>query len=144
MKSSAKLRSECWLLLGISSMPGELILSGGKLTYLASGTGSVWPWQLRKLERQLNAPGLAARLHDAGSFQVFSEPVQALTFWCPWYYFDGGLKVRIKEVVFRLSFARPGNSGSSAMSELGDLAAIRSRGKLWQKALTDVSGEYEP
>jgi hypothetical protein len=144
MNSNANLRGECWLLLGISSLPGELILSGGKLTYLASGNGSAWPWQLRKLERQLNAPGLAARLHDAGSFQVFSEPVQALTFWCPWYYFDGGLKVQIKEIVLRLSFAKPGNSGEFRMGERDEVAIIRSRGKLWQIALTGVGRECEP
>jgi hypothetical protein len=141
MKSNAKLRSECWLLLGISTLPGELILSGGKLTYLASGTGSAWPWQLRKLERQLNAPGLAARLNDAGPFQVFSEPVQALNFWCPWYYFDGGLKVQIKETVLRLSFARPGNSRTSGIGSLSEMETTRSRGTLWNKTLSEASRE---
>jgi hypothetical protein len=35
-----RLRSEAWLLLGISSLPGELVLSSGTLSYFARITGS--------------------------------------------------------------------------------------------------------
>jgi hypothetical protein len=143
-----RLRSEAWLLLGISSLPGELVLSSGTLSYFAHSTGSAWPWQLRKLERRVSNNGLAKAIDEGSQHLVFEWSVDKLQSWCPWYYFDGGIKVKHENLVLRFSFGAPANtqvrardSGladvlKEAVASVRDVAAMRRRGKLWQKALS--------
>ena len=84
------LRTEAWLLRGISSIPGELLLRDGVLSFSATDTGSAWPWQLRKLERSLGVPGFAGALEKAHRRTLFRWPVRSMRFWVPWYYVGGG------------------------------------------------------
>lgn len=142
-----KLRTEAWLLRGISSLPGELALLNGTLTYFVAGTGSAWPWQLRKLERAFGVSGLAGGVDSGRRVKLFSEPVQSLRAWCPWYYFGGGIKVTVRGTTLRFSFGTPANmrvrrhhlGPGAALKDvadnLGEISVMRKRGKLWLAAL---------
>ena len=144
-----KLRSDAWLLLGLSSLPGELSLSSGWLSYVASGCGSVWPAQLRKLERQVGQPGLAEALEQNQRTLVIRWPVLEVRAWCPWYYFGGGMKLRHQGTQLRLSFGVPGNmvlrghragpAGAlgKATAQLREVGVMRRRGKLWHDAIVE-------
>jgi len=148
-----KLRTEAWLLRGISSLPGELALMNGTLTYFVAGTGSAWPWQLRKLERLLGVSGLEGGVDTGRRVKLFSEPVAGVRAWCPWYYFGGGIKIAVRGVTLRFSFGTPANmkvrrrhlGAGGALQDvadnLGEIVLMRSRGKLWQKALQKAAAE---
>jgi hypothetical protein len=139
----SRLRTEAWLLRGISSLPGELRLSSGSLSFISAGTGSTWPFQLRKLGAALNQPGLAKAVDEGRPFQFFvwpSHQVQATT---PWYYFGGGIKLKHQGTQLRFSFGRPASSGqglASAGAELKEISSMRSRGRLWAEALSKATG----
>jgi hypothetical protein len=147
-----QLKTKAWLLLGISSLPGELSLRSGQIAFTAHGSGSAWPWQLRKLGLRLGAPGLATAIDAGAGPQVFDWPVRETQAWTPWYYFGGGIKLKRENTVLPFSFAAPGNSkvrsGSvvdvaalrEAASSLGDVGLMRRRGKLWQAALRSEQG----
>jgi len=142
-----KLCTEAWLLRGISSIPGELRLRKDVLTFVPQTVGSAWPWQLRKLERVIGAPGFAKALEDGGEPLLFEWPTAEVTAWCPWYYFGGGIKLRRGAITLRFSLGRPanmdanfGSSGSplaleQAADNLSEVGAMRRRGKLWLAAL---------
>lgn len=148
-----KLRTEAWLLRGISSLPGELALLNGTVTYFVAGTGSAWPWQLRKLERAFGVSGLADGVDPGRRVKLFSEPVSSLRAWCPWYYFGGGIKIAVRGTTLRFSFGTPANmrvrrrglGAGGAMQEvadnLGEIVLMRSRGRLWQAALQKAAAE---
>jgi hypothetical protein len=133
------LRTDAWLLRGISSIPGELSLRGGSLTFTAFNTGSAWPWQLRKLERAVSVPGIAVKIDAGERTNVFRWPVAEVHSDCPWYYFGGGLRLRRGGVLLKFSFGRPANTRSNTLADLGDnlaeLATMRKRGKMWHAAL---------
>jgi hypothetical protein len=147
-----KMRSEAWLLRGISSLPGELRLKNGVLLFETNcGVGTMWPWQLRKLERVLAAPGFAATVEDGKDAIAFRWPVAEIEAWCPWIYFGGGIKLRRGNVTLRFSFGRPANTqpnlGSSgsplalpqAVENLSEIGVMRKRGAAWKAALADAS-----
>lgn len=131
--AAASLRTPAWLLRGISSVPGELALQGGVLRFTARGSGSAWPFQLRRLERALGAPGLAQALAEGRPFQCFQWPRTECRAWLPWHYFGGGLKLERQAQVLRFSFARPGNE--EAVPSLASLGPMRKRGQQWLAAL---------
>ncbi len=140
------LRTDAWLLRGISSVPGELSLSDGLLTFTAINSGSAWPWQLQKLARELEAPKLVRTLNSGGRAVVFSWPVKELNFWVPWYYFGGGMKIQRGGHVVKLSFGAPADTGvpvydaqenlSRALANLKEVSFMRSKGRLWVSALS--------
>jgi hypothetical protein len=115
--------------------------------FIARNTGSAWPWQLRKLERNLAAPGIAESIDDGTRTEVFKWPVVELKAWCPWYYFGGGIKLQRGPLVLRFSFGRPANTRirshqlgpgfalREAAANLSEIGTMRSRGRLWQAAL---------
>ena len=144
--SAHNLRSEAWLLRGISSIPGELILAHGVLRFVAHDTGSAWPWQLRKLEKELHAPGLAVAIERGEGFCLFQWPANALQAWAPWYYFGGGIRLRHGGLVLSFSLGRPANMalrvharGPGGVGELHRqwlaIRGMRSRGRRWLAAL---------
>jgi hypothetical protein len=149
----SRLRSEAWLLRGISSIPGELALKGETLSFTALNTGSAWPWQLRKLEREMAAPGIAETIDRGERTLVFSWPVREIEAWCPWFYFGGGIKLKRQGLGLRFSFGAPANTQSVqrrmdpiAAAEniggtLGQVQAMRSLGAMWQAALRPPSSE---
>ena len=144
------LRSEAWILRGLSSIPGELVLRGGRLSFKAEGIGSAWPWQLRKLGEAVGSERLAARLESGDRAQVFDWPLKDTHWWFPWHYFSGGMKIRRGGVVLRLSFGKPANMrlpmrvpGIPAPGALHQLPAIlkdagtmRGLGGAWREALS--------
>jgi hypothetical protein len=135
------------MLRGISSIPGELVLKSEQLSFIAHNTGSAWPWQLRKLEREVASPGIAKAIDAGEKSVVFVWPVDEIRAWCPWYYFGGGIKVAKAQIVLRFSFGRPANmqlrSGPAnpdvalrqVVANAKDVRAMRTQGALWQSAL---------
>jgi hypothetical protein len=60
MDSSTQLSSEVWLADRFATrLPGELKLAKGRLSFVAFGSGTLFKWQLNKLERDVCQPGLA-------------------------------------------------------------------------------------
>ena len=58
--------------------------------------------------------------------------LSAVTF--PWYYFGGGMKLRIGMDRYRVSFARPGNLPDDPGGP-GDISSARRSGAEWKSAL---------
>lgn len=141
-----RLRTDAWLLRGISSIPGELRLSAGTLTFTCSGTGSAWPFQLRALGRVMGRPSLAESLEDGQPFQLFRWPVDQVHAAVPWYYFGGGIKLRHQGIRLRFSFGRPASNGrnlAAAAAELREVGDMRRRGRLWQQALSSAASRSD-
>jgi hypothetical protein len=137
-----RLRTDAWLLRGISSIPGELKLANGKLTFTCSAFGSAWPFQLRKLGQLLDQPLLAKALEEGKTFQLFQWRVEHVQSTVPWYYFGGGIKLQHQGTHLRFSFGRPTSGGhnlASAAADFKELGAMRSRGKLWSRALATAA-----
>jgi hypothetical protein len=142
-KSSNRLLSNAWLLRGISSIPGELVLASGTVSFTAFNTGSAWPWQLRKLERLVGAEGIAQSIDDGQRSLVLQWPVDSLQAWCPWYYFGGGIKLRRGDLVLRFSLAEPANMRArapgtdilNAIEGVDQVRVMRSLGARWLAAL---------
>ena len=144
-----RFRSDAWLLRGISSIPGELALNNAILTYTAFGTGSAWPKQLRKLERDVSRAGIARAIDDGERTEVFEWPISELRYWMPWYYFGGGIKLAHGDTTLRFSFGRPAESGASAISpeagllqaaaNLSETRGMRRAGALWLDVLTTAA-----
>jgi hypothetical protein len=106
------LRSPAWLLSGFTrSVAGKLTLGGGRIVF-----------DTHDGRRLLNAA-----LAD----------VSAVKF--PWYYFGGGMKLRIGTKVYRISFARPGNlpEDFGENAHLTDIGGGRKSGAAWKLALAD-------
>ncbi|MDX2192304.1 MAG: hypothetical protein NW201_03050 [Gemmatimonadales bacterium] len=143
----ANMRSAAWLLRGISSVPGELLLQGRTIRFAATGPGSAWPWQLRKLERLCGAAGWAERVLAGERAELFAWEVATVRAWVPWHYFGGGMKLGRDALVLRLSFGRPGNTRTGGVesvgAQLGEVAAMRARGRQWQEALARAGTRAE-
>lgn len=138
----SRLRTEAWLLRGISSLPGELRLNGGRLSFVSAGTGSTWPFQLRKLGAVLNQPGLTEAVEEGRPFRFFEWPAHQVRVTTPWYYFGGGIRLEHRGTELRFSFGRPASTGrglAGAAAELEEVGTMRSRGRLWAKALADAA-----
>jgi hypothetical protein len=143
MEKNVKLKSPAWLLRGISSLPGELKVANGRLTYKAFGFGTFWRYQLERLEKDSGVEGLADRLDNGETAGVLDMPVSEVNARFPWYYFSGGLVIETGGAVYKFSFGRPASSGSSignrdlarALNELRTAGSMRTTGKTWRKAL---------
>lgn len=142
-----RLRTDAWLLRGISSIPGELRLAAGTLSFTCRGTGSAWPFQLRKLAHAVHQPQLHATLEQGKSFELFRWPVNELTAAQPWYYFGGGLLLRHEGVTLRFSFGEPASNSDgigSAADQLSEVRSMRRVGALWVSALASVAAQTGP
>lgn len=103
-------RSPAWLLSGLTrSVAGELRLTHGRFIFEARD---------------------GRRILDAALGEL-----SAVAF--PWYYFGGGMKVRIGTATYRLSFARPANLPDHAgeATDAGDIGSARRSGAAWKSAL---------
>jgi hypothetical protein len=103
------MRSPAWLLTGLTrSVAGELRLTTGRIVFVTRD---------------------GQQILDAALAEV-----SAVTF--PWYYFGGGMKLRIGTDTHRLSFTRPGNLPEfSSSAEHGDIISGRRAGAAWKAAL---------
>jgi hypothetical protein len=152
------LTSEAWILRGLSSIPGELMLRGGRLSFTAWGTGSAWPWQLRKLGAEVGSSRFSARIESGDRAQLFDWPLEDTRWWFPWHYFGGGMKIRRGDAQLRLSFGMPANMrlpvripglptpGSllHVPGMLKDAGAMRGLGARWRDALSRARPGGEP
>lgn len=137
----ARMETPAWLLRGVSTLPGQLRLSGGMLSLTLFGSGSAWPWQLRKLERDAHCAGFSAgQLRLDQSSVLFRERLEAIRISSPWYWFNGGLIIHTARSRWRISFAKPnGVTGTQGLDEvlddLGGLGAVRKMGARWLQIL---------
>lgn len=142
----SNLHTDAWLLRGISSIPGELSLRSEVLSFVASGSGSAWPFQLRKLGELFQQPALQAELNAGHTVPLFAWPVREISASIPWYYFAGGITLQRRGVLVRLGFGRPVDAGrvpGQPMEGLAEVGAARKRGKLWASALTEAARPYD-
>jgi hypothetical protein len=80
----------------IGSLPGTIELTDDQLVFTAHKSGTIWPYQLHKLERCVGRAGLAAKLDRGEPGEVLRRPlatVRDVTF--PWYSFDNGMNLRV-------------------------------------------------
>ena len=141
---------EAWLLRGISSIPGRLVLLDGAVSFVVDGTGSAWSWQLRRLEREFDAPGFASAVDEGTPRALFQWAVGTFRYSAPWYFFGGGIRLAHGANVVRLSFGRPAETGAvnvaSAVNNLQKVADMRRRGRLWLDTLasaeSSIMNEY--
>lgn len=134
--------TDAWLLRGISSVPGELRLRSATVSFIAHGSGSTWPGQLRKLAKLLGQNDFSPALGDGVSVELFAWPVVEISVSRPWYYFGGGIKLRRRGVVLRFGFGRPaGTRGGpgQALADFREVPGMRARGKLWASALAKAT-----
>lgn len=134
LTTGASFSSPAWLLRGISSLPGELILRSSQLSFVAHERGSAWDWQLKKLERDACEASFADKLQSGNHATLFNEPLAEVAIRFPWYFFSGGLVVRTRHQVYRLGFGRPANS-SAEDDELDTVSTMRRVGKHWMYLL---------
>jgi hypothetical protein len=136
------LHTDAWLLRGISSIPGELSLRSEVLSFTASGSGSAWPFQLRKLGELFQQPALQTELNAGLTISLFAWPVREISASMPWYYFSGGITLQRRGVRVRLGFVRPVDAGripGRALAGLAEVGAARECGKLWASTLTEAA-----
>jgi hypothetical protein len=136
------LHTDAWLLRGISSIPGELSLRSEVLSFTASGSGSAWPFQLRKLGELFQQPALQTELNAGLTIPLFAWPVREISASMPWYYFSGGITLQRRGVRVRLGFVRPVDAGripGRALAGLAEVGAARECGKLWASTLTEAA-----
>jgi hypothetical protein len=93
------LRSPEWLITGVGSVPGELKLADGRLSFTAFGRGNLGRRQLNKLEGDAHQPGLADRMNGGENSVVFELPITEVEVEFPWHYFECGLRVRVENVL---------------------------------------------
>ncbi len=136
------LRTDAWLLRGISSIPGELVLQGRSLMFVSRGMGSAWPWQFAKLERLFLVPGYSQSVQEGNPFQLFKWPVSEIEVVVPWYYVGGGINLTRNGQCLRFSFGAPADTSpnlASAVANLRQVGVMRSRGKLWAAEIAKAS-----
>ena len=125
--SDDALRSPAWLLVGMTrSVPGLLELADGRLAFT---------------------------IEEGPVFDAPLSGVSDIKF--PWYYFGGGVKLRIGNERYRLSFVRPNDAAdisgrffariggaagaaaglSTAWGKFVDVGIGRKAGKAWKSAL---------
>lgn len=113
------LRSQAWLLSGLTrSVAGELVLTRGRLTFVTHD---------------------GRRILDAAIGELSSVRF-------PWYYFGGGMKLRVGASTYRLSFTRPGNLPDlpGEPADAGDIGSGRRTGAAWKSALAASSTSRRP
>lgn len=155
MSNEESFGTEAWLLRGISSVPGDLRLESGNLTFTAFGSGNLWKFQLRKLERDTCQPGLANNMLAEKNVIIFDAPLTAVEIVFPWYTFSGGLNVRVGNARFRLGFDRPANTqipvereasvkgsieaGKRVVESVQEIRKARQSGKAWKSVIERLS-----
>lgn len=132
--STECLCSPAWLLRGISSIPGELALRDSRVSFTAQDAGSAWDWQLKKLELVSGSPGFMETLKRGTAVTLFDAPLTEIIVRSPWYYFSGGLVLKVRGRSYRVSFGGPAGS-SSASDEFQAVSSMRRVGKSWLQAL---------
>jgi hypothetical protein len=98
------LYTEAWLLTGITgNVPGVLGLDDGRFTFVTDDEVTIF-----------DAP-----VSSVGDVKV------------PWYYFGGGMKLRVGADRYRLSFVRP----TAAEGGVADIRGGRVACRMWQSLL---------
>ncbi|GAB3655406.1 hypothetical protein GCM10027589_14580 [Actinocorallia lasiicapitis] len=133
-----RLQTLTWIIMGATgSAPGVLSLNGGRLSFEAHHRGALTLSQLRTLEQRTGRPGLADHLTDGYRVPLFEAPLEAVgDVRFPWYYFGGGMKLKIAGQPFRFSFLQPQNTSLPGdLATAGQLSTGRAGGRAWRTAL---------
>ncbi len=128
------LMTMAWMLRGISTIPGLLILRGGRVSFESADSGSAWGFQLRRIARRQGRPDFSAILLDGEQVEIFNEPLSEVEIIFPWYYFMGGVKVKTRLDCYRFSFGPPTNR-LEGMVGLSYISIMRAAGREWKAAL---------
>jgi hypothetical protein len=116
---STPFASAAWLLRGLTGSAAGWLAFDGKRLGLSSG--------------------------DTIVFEVPLEAIERLVF--PWYYFGGGMKIRVGGTPYRLSFVRPNGAEVAmgraapaagvfvAIAKVQDMASGRAAGRRWRQIL---------
>lgn len=136
------LRTPAWLLRGISAIPGELVLARDRIGFAATGPGTAWSWQLRRLERRLGRPWRAAGDDPAvPAPHLFDWRLHRVRVRAPWYYFSGGIVLEHADCVLRFGFGPPVDAHARGAAKDGLLDPVRRMrrvGKRWLAALAQA------
>lgn len=140
------MHSDAWLLRGVSSIPGRLLLEHGHIRFVVSSSGTAWPWQLRKLARQLATtwPGDGdGRARDA---ELFRWPLDGVRAWAPRYYFSGGIRLAHAGRVLRFSFGRPvdAEARGEELDVYREVDRMRATGLQWRATLSQAGVQCGP
>jgi hypothetical protein len=137
--------SEAWLCRGISTVPGELKLEDGRLSYTAFGFGTILWFQRGKLEREAHQPGLADRMRRGENSVVFDARMTDVETEFPWYD-PGGLRIRVGEAKYRIVFSESarvhhkGNIAGELIQSVFIIQKLTKAMRLW-KAWKDTLRE---
>ncbi|MGB3544071.1 hypothetical protein [Rubrivirga sp.] len=110
---SQSFESPAWQMIGATqTKPGYLTLHDGVLTFEVEG---------EKV------------------FGVHLHQVEDVVF--PWYYFSGGVKLRVKKNDYRISFTKPNGAmdpddRSAGLESVKSIGSGRKAGKAWKEVLT--------
>lgn len=105
--------TEAWILKGITgNVAGVLGLEDGRFTFVTDDELAIF-----------DVP-----LSDVGDVKV------------PWYYFGGGMKLRVGDERYRLTFVRPTAMGGG----VGDIPEGRAACRMWQSLLAQEVGGSAP
>ena len=139
----ATLRTTAWSLVGlIGSLPGTIELTDDQLVFTAHKSGTIWPYQLHKLERCVGRAGPRA----ASAARRRSGRHLSAVFLRQRHEFAG------RRQILRSSFIQPQNTklpkprpdaAVESVAEAGlefldialELSAARAAGRAWKKAL---------
>lgn len=143
LRQDERLRSVVWLLMGLTgSMPGQLRLVEGRVSFVAFSRGEMSDRHLAALEHDLERSGVIEGLRDGQAMTVFDVPLSDVTsVRFPWYYFGGGMKLMITDVPLRFSFIRPPNTVATPdrhaheAAGLTDVVGGKHVARAWRTAL---------
>lgn len=132
---SACLCSRVWLLAGICSVPGELQLQHGRISFTADGTGTASQRQLLQLGRHAWSADFVARLDAGQRATLFRQPLSDTRIVFPWHFFSGGMVLSTRHATYRFAFGQP-EPAVDPRDNLKAAARMRRVGKQWIAALS--------
>ena len=122
------------------STPALLDLNDDRLRLTVYGRGALTRGQCRALERETGIEDLAQKLNDDVETVLCDVSVADVTdVRFPWFYFGGGMHLRVRDVRYRLSFLQPQNVTTNRLMGLsrqgaGSISSGRHAGALWRAA----------
>lgn len=122
--------SVAWLLVGIRSIPGELRLQRGRLSFVAQGTGTALERQLLRFERHACSEDFSSRLKAGQRATLFDELLADVQVASPWHFFSGGMVVTTRCDSYRFAFGQP-LPAWDACQDMKAAARMRRVGKQW-------------
>ncbi len=147
--------SRAWLLEGsIKSMPGMLYWNGQNLSFVACGPGKFSLKDIQKLADTFGCPqGTAEAIEAETATPLITAATNEISgYKMPWYYFNGGIHIVIRNQTCKFSFIRPQNTveptyyledqyrwAGGAGQEDVDVLGGKAAGKQWKQLLESIT-----